>query len=72
MSASELRQKATAGLIGPETPIRKGAEGQWVRAEKEQGPFQGGDSPRTTAGGQRTTFPAFSSAAASQHSAGCV
>ena len=41
MSAAELRQKAAAGLIGPETPIRKGADGQWVRAEKVQGLFQG-------------------------------
>jgi len=46
MSAAELRQKAAAGLIGPETPIRKGADGQWVRAEKVQGLFQ---SPPTEA-----------------------
>ncbi len=44
MSAGELRQKAAAGLIGPETPIRKGADGQWVRAEKVQGLFPRGDS----------------------------
>ena len=44
MSAAELRQKAAAGLIGPETPIRKGPDGQWVRAEKVRGLFSRGDS----------------------------
>ncbi len=45
MSAAELRQKAAAGLIGPEAPICKGADGQWVRAEKVRGLFPKGDSP---------------------------
>ena len=46
MSAAELRQKAAAGLIGSETPIRKGADGRWVPAAKVQGLFQ---SPPATA-----------------------
>ena len=40
MSVAEVRQKAAAGLIGPATLIRKGTDGQWVRAETVQGLFQ--------------------------------
>jgi len=46
MSIAELQQKSAAGLIAPETLIRRGANGQWVLAEKIQGLFQ---SPPTTA-----------------------
>jgi hypothetical protein len=40
MSPNELRQNARTGLIGPETQICKGTDGQWVRAENVQGLFQ--------------------------------
>ena len=57
MSAAELRQKAAAGLIGPETPIRKGADGRWVRAEKVQGLFSRDDSLPLPASPPPRTLP---------------
>lgn len=37
VSPIELRQQAVAGEIGPDTPIREGADGRWLRAGMIQG-----------------------------------
>ena len=42
MSATELLEKAAAGVITAQTPIRKCADGQWVPAEKVRGAFSTG------------------------------
>ena len=52
ITSGELRRLADTGIVTADTPVRKGVDGRWVRAEKVQGLFQGDDSPRTTAGGQ--------------------
>lgn len=44
VSPNEIREKAAIGEILPNTPIRKGPDGRWVRAEKVRGLFQRNDS----------------------------
>jgi hypothetical protein len=48
MSPAELKWKATSGEILPDTPVRKGADGVWVRAVIVQGLFQRSDSAPTS------------------------
>ena len=45
VSPGELRQKAASGEVRPDTPVRKGADGPLVHAEKVQRLFQRSDSP---------------------------
>ncbi len=41
VDSRELRRLAEAGIVGPETLVRQGAGGRWVRAEQVRGLFQG-------------------------------
>ncbi|MHB8861869.1 MAG: DUF4339 domain-containing protein [Pirellulaceae bacterium] len=40
VDSRDLRRLADAGIVRPETLVRKGASGRWVRAEKVQRLFQ--------------------------------
>ena len=40
VDSRELRRLAEAGIVSPETLIRQGASGRWVRGEKVRGLFQ--------------------------------
>ena len=40
ITASELKQLARLGTLLERSPVRKGADGQWVTASKVQGLFQ--------------------------------
>ena len=46
ITSGELRRLADTGIVTPDTLVRKGADGRWVRAEKVQGLFDPSDSPR--------------------------
>jgi len=39
-SSQQLKQLASRGQIGPETPVKQGAGGQWVRARRVKGLFE--------------------------------
>ena len=41
---AELRRLADTGIVTPDTPVRKVADGRWVRAEQVQGLFRQNDS----------------------------
>ena len=51
MPPAELRQKVAAGEVQPDTLVRKGAEGRWVRAERVRGLLQPTDSPPAVVSG---------------------
>ncbi len=49
VDSRELRRLAEAGIVRPDTLVRKGASGNWVRAEQVRGLFQPVDSPPVAA-----------------------
>jgi len=61
---AELRRLATAGIVTPDTMVKRGVDGAWVRAETVKGLFRRSESPSTTAAG-RVEGPPLSRAVAS-------
>ena len=49
ISPTELRALASTGAVTPETIVKKGVDGVWLRAERVQGFFEWSDSRPTLA-----------------------
>lgn len=57
VSPNELRKKAALGEILPNTLLRKGPDGRWVRAEKVQDLFQRATPPPSPSLGESPPIP---------------
>ena len=68
-SASEMKEHAIAGLISPDTPVRKGVSGKWLKASKVKGLLEpsGLIDERVPPNIDRTTLPTQKQPIAEQH-----